>query len=145
MGQIKNIKLHIVTDIKNNKQIGEASITHMDVRKLLLLAVDNSNIAKKKAARLDRDDDGDEEGVSNDAVASFLAKKQKIKEKIKAQEDEARRKRVEARLNASLEKKPTRKEKKKAEVVKAVEGKFLPGDIRSQKAAKEKAKIDKRE
>ena len=61
-----------------------------------------------------------------------------------AQEEEARRKRVEARLNASLEK-PTRKEKKKTEVLKAVSGRFLPGDIRSEKAAKEKEKIEKRE
>merc|ERR1711936_1435579 len=137
MGQIKNIKLHIVTDIKVSNQIIEQShgsgegrrtnchwlsfntqdssltsdkrrflsdVNDMDVRKLLLLAVDNSNIAKKKAARLDRDDDDDEVGVSNDAVAEYLAKKEKIKAKIKAQEEESKRKRIEARLNASLEK-----------------------------------------
>merc|ERR1711862_134950 len=103
----------------------------MDVRQLLLLANDNSKVAKKRADRLDIDSDDDDAGVSSDTVNAYLQKKKKLQAKIKAQEDEARKKRIEARLNASL--RLTKKEKEQKIIKKAEEGRFLPGDIRYEK------------
>jgi len=114
----------------------------MDVRQLLLLAGGNSALAKKKVDRLTAQDGDDDPKISGDAVAAYLSKQKAFKNKIKAQEDEARKRRIQARLDASLGK-PTRREKKMVEKEKAVNGHFLPGDKRSQDVEKDKMKKDK--
>jgi len=114
----------------------------MDVRQLLLLAGGNSALAKKKVDRLTAQENDDDSRISGDAVAAYLAKQKAFKEKIKAEEAEAKKRRVQARLDAALGK-PTRKEKKMVEKEKAINGHFLPGDKRSMDA--EKAKMKERD
>lgn len=81
----------------------------MDFKQLLQLAGDNSAFAKKKLDRLDQTK-RDSVNVSSAAVAKYLEKQKKLREQQKAEEEEARRKRIKARLESNLGKKKETKQ-----------------------------------